>query len=187
MSQERNQALQKALSDEDEAVRQAAASSLDTLEAREGIDTLLEQLRSGERGQQIAAVYALGKIHSPKVFIPLLDTLKSTDPDLRASAAQVLAEKRHPKTLGPLVKALADPEPGVQVEIVRALAVFSDRRILTCLEPLLKKSDEVAQAAIEAIGTLGFAEGEAPLIAALRDTRPRIRRAAAVALGQLQS
>jgi len=187
MSQERIQALQKALSDPDDAVRQAAASSLDTLEAREGIDALLAQLKSGERGQQIAAVYALEKINSPKVFIPLLETLKSKDPDLRAAVAQVLAGKRHPKTLAPLVKALSDPEPGVQVEIVRALAAFSDRRIPACLEPLLKKTDEVALAAVEALGTLGFAEGEPLLFAALTDERPRIRRAAAKALGQLQS
>lgn len=187
MSLERKQALQKALSDADESVRQAAASSLDALEARESIDVLLSQLKSGDRGRQVAAIYALERINSPKIFLPLLEALKSKDPDLRAAVAQVLGSKRHPKTLGPLVKALTDPEPGVQVEIVRALSGFSDRRIPATLEPLLKKSDEVALAAVEALGTLGFSEGEATLIRALADQRPRIRRAAAEALGQLQS
>lgn len=187
MSRERKQALQKALSDADDSVRQAAASSLDSLEARESLEVLLTQLIGGDRGQQIAAVYALELISSPKVFLPLIEALKSPDSDIRAAVAQVLASKRHPKTLGPLVKALPDPEPGVQVEIIKALARFSDRRVPACLKPLVKKTDEVALAAIEALGTLGFAEGEAALIQALSDERPRIRRAAAEALGQLQS
>lgn len=187
MSQERKKALQKVLSDADESVRQAAASSLDALEAREGLEDLLEQLKSGDRGQQVAAVYALELINSPKIFLPLLEALKSKDPDIRAAVARVLGDKSHPKTLGPLVKALPDSEPGVQVEIIKALSGFDDRRIPSCLEPLMDKTDEVALAAIKALGKLGFAEGEAALFNALKDERATIRRAAAEALGQLQS
>ncbi|PLX94134.1 MAG: hypothetical protein C0619_03470 [Desulfuromonas sp.] len=187
MSQAIKQALQKALSDGDEGVRQAAAVSLDALEGREHLDELLAQLKGDDRGQRIAAAYALERVSSTKIFIPLLEALKSQDSDLRAAVAQVLGGKRHPKTLGPLVKALADPEPGVQVEIIKALSGFSDRRIPACLEPLLKKGEEVSLAAIEALGVLGFAEGEKGLIQALEDQRPRVRRAAAEALGRLQS
>lgn len=184
---ERKQALRRALSDADAGVRQAAAGSLDALEAREDLEALLTQLKSADRGRQIAAVYALERIHSPKIFLPLLEALKSRDPDLRAAVVRILGGKRHPKTLGPLVKALPDPEPGVQVEIIRALAGFADRRIPACLEPLLDKTEEVALAAVETLGTLGFAECEAGLLKALTDRRPRIRRAAAAALGQLHS
>lgn len=186
MSQVRKQALQKALADSDPAVRQSAAASLDALEAREQLDMLLHQLQDGERGQRIAAAYALERIHSPKVFIPLLEAMKSQDPDLRSAAAQVLGAKCHPKTLSPLVKALADPEPGVQVEVVRALSGFSDRRIPPVLAPLLRQGDEVALAAITALGALGFSEGEAALVAALDDERVLIRKAAAEALGRLE-
>lgn len=185
MSRDRKQALQKALSDEDDGVRQAAASSLDALEAREGLDVLLEQLKSGERGQKITAAYALGRINSPKIFLPLLEALKNKDSDLRATVAQVLGDKCHPKTLGPLIRALSDPEPGVQVEVVKAIGCFSDRRIPAYLEPLLKKTDEVALAAVETLGKLGFVEGEAALLIALKDKRPRIRQAAAKALGRI--
>lgn len=187
MSTERIQALQKALGDADETVRQAAAASLDALEARTSLDVLLEQLTGDDRGARVSAAYALGRISSPKVFMPLLEALKHEDPDLRAAVAQVLADKQHPKTIGPLVKALADPEPGVQVEIIKALAGFSDRRIPACLEPLLGRADEVALTAVQALGRLGFPEGEGPLLKALTDQRPRIRQAAAEALGKLQS
>jgi len=186
MLRDRIQAVQKALSDKEDSVRQAAASSLDVLEACGEIEILLDQLNNGERGQKITAAYALGRVNSPKIFLPLLEALKSEDSDLRATVAQVLGSKSHPKTLGPLIRALADSEPGVQVELVKAIACFSDRRIPTYLEPLLKKTDEVALAAVEALGTLSFVEGETALIIALKDKRPRIRQAAAEALGQLQ-
>ncbi|PLX89054.1 MAG: hypothetical protein C0618_02745 [Desulfuromonas sp.] len=185
MSQDRIQALQKILKDPDASVRQAAADSLDALEARGSLQSLIEQLRTGDRGQRIAAVCALEQVQSPGVFVPLLAALKNDDPDLRAAVARVLGSKRHPKTLGALVKALKDPVPGVQAEIIRALSAFSDRRIPACLAPYLKGGDEVALAAIDALAHLGFAEGEPFLLESLGDERSAVRRGAAAALGRL--
>jgi HEAT repeat protein len=173
------------LNDSDADVRQAAANALDALEALTDLEQLLKRFEQGERGERIAAAYALGRVNSTKVFPPLLAALKSDDPDLRLVVVKVLGEKQHPKTLAALVKLLDDLEPGIQAETATALAGFADRRLINCLAPLLKRDQQVALAALETIGSLGFPEGEAPLLEALRDERKEIRLKAAEMLGRL--
>lgn len=186
MLEERLRALQPLLEDEDAGIRQAAADALDALEAVMQLDSLLARLKTGARGERIAAAYALERVNSPKVFPPLLEASQSSDPDLRTVVVQVLGSKKHPKTLGPLVKLLDDPEPGVLVEVVRALAGFNDRRLPDCLAPLVTaENEQLALTAIETLGALAFPEGEAPLLAALEDPRPGVRRLAAQMLGRL--
>jgi len=186
MLEDRRRALLPLLEDGDPEIRQAASDALDALEAAAGIDSLLERLKTGERGERIAAAYALEKINLAGVFPALIEALQSDDPDLRGVVVQVLGRKKHPKTLGPLVKMLEDPEPGVQVEVIKSLAGFGDRRLPAYLAPLVgAENDQLALTAIEALGTLAFPEGEAPLIAALADARPEVRRLAAQMLGKL--
>jgi len=186
MLEDRRQALLPLLADENPEIQQAAATTLDALDAVANLDQLLQQLQSGTRGERIAAAFALEQINVSGVFPPLLAALQDGDPDLRVVVVQVLGSKKHPKTIGPLVKMLADPEPGVQVETIRVLAGFGDRRLCDYLAPFVAVADEqVAVAAIEALGTLTFPEGEKPLLAALRDSRPRVRLLATKMLGRL--
>ena len=180
MLEDRRQALLPLLGDEDPEIRQAAATTLEHLEAVENLDQLLQQLQSGARGERIAAAYALERINISRIFPPLLEALQDSDPDLRVVVVQVLGSKKHPKTIGPLVKMLDDPEPGVQAEVVKALAGFRDRRLCVHLGPLIGSTKEqVALAAIDGLGSMTFPEGEAPLLAALKDSRPRVRLLAA--------
>ena len=185
MMEDRRRALQVLLSDPDDEVQQAAATSLDAIEAAGNLDLLLDRLKTGNRGERIAAAFALERVSATKVFPPLLEVLQSTDADLRLVAVQVLGAKKHPKTLGPLVKMLDDPEPGIRVEAARALAAFADRRLPGYLAPLLKQQEQVALAAIGALGLLAFPEGEEPLLEALNDERVAVRRKAAQMLGRL--
>lgn len=185
MLADRRKALQGLLDDPDVELQQAAAASLDAIEAAENLDVLLARLKTGNRGERIAAAFALERVSASRVFPPLLEILQSNDADLRLVAVQVLGAKKHPKTLGPLVKMLEDPEPGVQVEAARALAGFADRRLPGYLAPLLKQQEQVALAAIGALGILAFPEGEQPLLEALQDERVAVRRKAAQMLGRL--
>ncbi len=186
MREKRRTALTKALTDADPLVSEAAGTALELLEGLDNLPQLLAQLATGDRKTRIATVYALGRIHSSKVFVPLLEALKSKDPDLRTAAARTLGEKHHPKTLAPLVNALDDPENAVVTEIATALAQFNDPRLPKVLSPLIGRDEQIALAAIDAIGQIGFPEGEEALIIALTDSRPLLRSHAATALGKLR-
>lgn len=187
MLEKRQSALRAMLNDPQPEVRQAAAASLDAIEALADLDQLLAKLQHGDRGERISAAYALERISSAKIYPPLLEALKSDDPDLRLVAVKVLGAKRHPKTLAALVKMLEDQESGIQAETARVLAGFSDRRLPEYLAPLLQWETEIALAAMETLGVLAFPEGEEPLLGALRDRRAAVRAKAAEMLGKLHS
>jgi HEAT repeat protein len=185
MLKKRLSALRAMLNDPHAEVRQAAASSLDSLDALSNLEVLLDKLQNGARSERIAAAYALERVSSNKVFPPLLAALKSADADLRLVVVKVLGAKKYPKTLPELVKLLNDPEAGIQAETALVLAGFGDRRLPEYLAPLLQREEQVALAAIEAIGSLAFPEGEAVLLEALRDQRVTVRAKAAAMLGKL--
>ncbi len=186
MLEKRKKALKEALTDTDPLVREAASTALDQIEGLSELPQLLTLLATGDRRTRIAMVYALGRIHSVKVFVPLLEALRADDPDLRAASARILGEKHHPKTLAPLLQALDDPEAGVAAEVVTALGQFSDSRLPKLLAALVSREEQVALAAIDSIGTIGFPDGEDTLLKALADNRPALRRHAAIALGKLR-
>jgi len=185
MLENRRNALRAMLNDPQTVVRQAAAASLDALEAVADLDRLLDRLQNGERGERIAAAFALERVNSAKIFPHLLEALKSDDADLRLVAVQVLGAKKHPKTVAALVKALDDQEAGIQAEAARVLAGFVDRRLPEYLAPLLGRDQQVALAAIETLGALAFPEAEESLLGALRDSRTTVRAKAAEMLGKL--
>lgn len=185
MLENRRSALQAMLNDPQPEVREAAAAALEVIEAVADLEQLLDRLQHGLRGERIAAAFALERVNSAKIFPPLLESLKSADPDLRLVAVKVLGGKKHPKTTAALVKMLDDPESGIQAETARVLAGFADRRLPGFLAPLLEREEQIALAAIEALGRLAFPEGEEPLLGALRDQRPAVRAKAAEMLGKL--
>ena len=185
MLNKRKNALKEVLTDDDPQVREAASNALDQLEGLSDLPQLLNQLATGDRAARIAVVYALGKLQSNKIFIPLLETLKSKDPDLRTATVRILGEKHHPKTLAPLVKAHEDPEVGVVTEIAIALGKFQDPRLPKVLGSLIRREEQVALAAIDSLGEIGYPEGEDSLLKALNDSRPALRSHAARALGKL--
>lgn len=181
----RCRALRKLLQDPQSEVQQAAAAALEKIEAIGDLEQLLDRLQHGERSERIAAAFALERVSAAKIYPPLLAALKSDDPDLRLVVVQVLGAKKHPKTIGALLSLLDDPESGIQAEVARVLAGFADRRLPEYLAPLLTRQEQVALAAVEALGILAFPEGEAPLLDALRDERVAVRCKAAEALGKL--
>ena len=90
MFQKRLSALRAMLNDSQAEVRQAAAASLDALDALGNLERLLDKLANGTRGERITAAYALERVNSSKVFPALLAALQSEDADLRLVAVKVL-------------------------------------------------------------------------------------------------
>jgi HEAT repeat protein len=186
MLERRRQVLQEALRDKDEEVRVAASEALERLEAVQSLDDILQVLRGGNRGQQVRAIFALEKIHSPRVFPPLLAALRVADADLRCAAIQVLGEKRHVKALEFLVRHLKDPHPAVRVHAATALGNFCDRRLVPCLSAVLADEDEeLVVAALESLARIGFAEAEGAVLRLTDDSRTRVRCTAMKVLGCL--
>lgn len=185
MSKKRINALRAMLNDPQPEVRQAAAASLDALEAIADLDRLLEKLRTGETGERIAAAFSLERVNADRVYPALMSALESEEPGLRLVAVKVLGSKKHPKTLAALLAMLDDPELGIQAQTARVLGGFADQRLLEHLVPLLVRDEQVALAALDAIGQLRFPEGEVALFTALRDQRSPVRAKAAELLGTL--
>lgn len=186
MFEKRRQALCEALRDADEDVRQAAAEALERLETVQGLDEILQILKSGNRGQQVRAIFALEKVQSTRVFPPLLAALKVADADIRCAAIQVLAQKRHAKVMEYLVRHLKDPHPAVRVHAACALGNYTDRRLVPFLVAVLESSDEeLVVAALDSLGRLAFAEAENAILDHMHDRRLCVRRAAVKALGCL--
>lgn len=186
MLEDRQKALTRLLQDPDESVQEVAGRVLENLEAATALERILDKLKTGSRGEKIQALFALGRIRSTRVFPPLLAALKHSDQDLRVTALQVLGEKQNPKTLGQIVPLLKDPSPAVRSQAVEILGNFHDARLVSYLTEVLKERDvELMLLALRSLGRVGAPEGEKALLHFLSHPEPRVRREAALALGEL--
>jgi len=186
MLENRRKALMRLLQDPDDRVQEVAGQVLEKLEAAAALEHVLERLKTGSRGEKIQALFSLGGIRSPRVFAPLLAALKHSDQDLRVAALQVLGEKKNPKTLGQIVPLLKDPSPAVRSQAVEVLGNFHDARLVSYLAEVLKERDvDLMLLALRSLGQVGAPEGEKVLVHFLTHPEPRVRREAALALGEL--
>jgi HEAT repeat protein len=174
------------LRDPDEAVRLAAAASLESLESCQEFSQILENLRSDKRGQRIKAIFAMEKVLGTEVFPHLINLLKDPDPDIRSSAVQVLGSKAHPNSLNSLVRHLKDPAPAVRVHTAEALGRFKDARLVPYLSAVLNNEDEqLVVSAVNSLAAINVPEAVAPVLSLVNDRRPIVRRAVAEAMGKL--
>jgi HEAT repeat protein len=125
----------------------------------------------------------------PAELRTLLEQLRVVDPLVRATAARQL------RALGPaaapaavfLRAALADPSWEVRADVAQALGAIGDREAMGPLIERLERDEDwsVRGRAAAALGILGDRRATPPLRVALSDMACFVRRAAAVALGQL--
>ena len=150
--------LLKMLDKDDEITRVNAAVALWKIEGHpKALPALLEMLRHGNAFQAYRAAVALGQMEkeSDVVAPALIEALHAPDADVRRAAA---------RSLGQLGK-----------------AAFPSLKKANALQT---PDAEARRMVIEALSWMGRDAAPA-LIAALQDTRPAVRRAAARALGNL--
>ena len=104
-----------------------------------------------------------------------------------ALALQMLGQKKNPKALMHIGKHLKDPDASVRVHAADALGNFADKRLVPHLSALLSHEDDaLVCSALRSLGSIGVPEAEESILGSLRDERASVRKAAALALAELE-
>lgn len=173
------------LNDPSARVRQASAWALAELESPLTVGPLLEAARDGDAEVRRFALFALGEIQDPAALSGLVGALSDPEPKVRAHAAFAIGEIE-PDTAPPeLVRLLADSDAEVRRFALYALGEIEDPTTADAIAGLVDDSDpEVRGTAIDILTDLDGV-GVEPLLRALDDPNPEVRRRAARALGDL--
>lgn len=184
--EQRREALIRLLDDEHPAVQKVANSALERLDALASFEHLLQELKSDDKGRQVQAVYGMAKISSDRALRILVQCLKHPSADVAGAAVRVLQEFRDPRLVKPFCDVLPEAIPVVQAAIVEGLGQLRDRRAVpVILQVLTRLSSESVEKAIQALGRIGDPAAEQTLIGLLGHENPRLRAAAALAIGNL--
>ncbi len=198
---------------EEMPVRLAAAVALGQMGNEQGIQFLVEQLKSGDEKvrasavealrtigkpatnllikaaqskdpmQRWGAVAALGETGEPKAVPILLRALRDEDENVRAVAAASLGKLRYEKAAPQLVKALTDKSERVQAHAEWALENIGEKAIPAILEGA--KGTATRLRAFRLLGRLKARESVPILMDGLKDRKPENRMMAAWALGEI--
>ncbi len=174
--------LIRALDDPEKAVRREAAKALGSIKDARAVPALLEAIDDVDRNVRFYAAYALGEIKDSRATGALVDALRDPEWTVRDQAAWALREIGDPRVIGPLVALLKQKSADAPhvVWILRQVdAEEASRRVAELLD------DPDAAVRVRAVRVLNKLEDEAavePLIAALKDSDPNVRRCAVQAL-----
>ena len=175
-----------ALSDEDWAIREEAATLLGALKDARAVLPLTKALRDSDRAVREAAVGALSLLGS--VSVPALAGCL-TDPALQVqeAASAILASLADARVLAPLTQALGSRDWIVRMHAAKGLGRIGDPETVPALMPLLQdKVKAVREEASSALAAIGVA-AMAGLIDALQHDDWLVRLHAVEALGKLKS
>ncbi|HYF38234.1 MAG TPA: HEAT repeat domain-containing protein, partial [Gemmatimonadales bacterium] len=132
------------------------------------------------------AANVLGEVRAQRAFPLLVRSLDDPSDEVRAKSAAALGRLGDRRAVPPLLeRLLSDPAPFVRVRIVSALAQFGGPEIVErMVRALGDPAWWVRMRGVEALEQIGpVAEG--PLLIALNDTDPEIRKRAAISLERL--
>ncbi len=207
--------LQEVMENEKEEmpVRLAAAVALGQMGNEQGINFLIDQLKSSDEKvraaavealrtigkpatrllieaaqskdslQRWGAVAALGETGDPKAVPILLKALRDEDENVRAVAAASLGKLRYARAARQLVQALADKSERVQAHAEWALENIGERAIPAIMDGAKRTATKLR--AFRLLGRLKARETVPLLIEGLEDRKPEIRSMAAWALGEI--
>ena len=115
----------------DPEVRTAALVLAENFNDARLVEPLCAMLKDPDWWLRVTACDALGRLKDERSVGALVAAL--ADPDARWAAIDALAQIASPKALQPLVALLGDPRAEIRLELVRALARFTDARLLPLL------------------------------------------------------
>ena len=137
------------LTNPDPAQRQDAIDALGKSGDSKAVDALLARLHDDSPDVRRAAILALRRIDDPRAYEPMLMTLADIDNRVRRrTSAWVMSMGRDTRLIAPLVKILADSSNRIAVREFAAMA----------------------------LGNIGDSAAVEPLLNALSDTSPEMRR-----------
>jgi molecular chaperone DnaK (HSP70)/HEAT repeat protein len=181
----------RALSDDDQRVREAAVFSLCKMRLPEAYALVTEILTSGSDAMRLAAVWGLYSRPDPAA-VPVLEVaLRADNPEIRELALEVLGATENPAGIPVVKAALHDPSPDVQyaatlswVELAREACFAELADLISRTRGLERRS--ILRGFFHATNYMGIETGSAPDIAiviralnvALEDDLPETRLSA---------
>lgn len=173
--------------DRDERVRRAALEHIPYLDDSRVLPVLVFALQSDIPLERATAARAFAQMDSTIAFPYLKNALADSEPWVRYYAARSLGLHGYPEALEDLAELVAtDPATQVRVAAVEGLGRIGGARAVALLAPLAEMSDgqeDLARAAIAALGTIGHPDAAAPLLGVLRSPDSNRRIDALRALG----
>jgi HEAT repeat protein len=172
---------------EDVAVRSAAAKSLTRYGAEKGLLAWIWMLAIGDDAQKTTGHRVVADA-GLAAFDPLCAALKDGYWTVRRAAAGALVEMKDPRAVLPLCNALSDGDWQVRLSAAEALAQIADRTSFVPLKRTLTDPiSGVRAAAALALGRLRAIESVEALTPMLTDPDYEVRAATIRALGSLKS
>jgi HEAT repeat protein len=197
----RIEALEEALKDPDEGVRQKAAESLSRIEAKADFDTYILMLDSDDRATRIQAIYHLAELATQPAIELLRLQIRDPYDDVRAAVVQALGESSNNYTIREIrqeavdiaLMGLEDVNLSIRASAADTLAKFKDPRSARALLALIttgtKDESEDAQPAVSALlalGEIGGTKVVPEIIEKAKVDNLQIREAALKILGMLR-
>lgn len=185
-------ALKTRLAAGDDASKVRAAAALGLIGTPATLPPLIGALK-GAAGTDVlvgvaTAIARAGQSAPDAALQPLLELLASDELQDKLAAITALMMLRAPGSVEPLIGALAHFHPNVQASAASALGVLSDPRAAEALANMLSDTRTVwtvRVAVMEALGRIGERWTAGAVEPMLAHPRPEVRRAAALALGDL--
>ena len=147
--------------------------SIKKLEETRDVAGLIEALQADKTGRRLDAIEALGRLGDPQAGPALIEALQDeATRDAAAASLLVMA----PQVMDVLVMTLrqanpmaeaASANPAVRAQVAAILGFTGDERAVEPLAGALADVDEVGEAAVHALSSLGNPGGVEPLSAAL--------------------
>jgi HEAT repeat protein len=177
------------LADPDPAVRRVAADILSNLNVPEAAATLVDALGDGDVDVRIAVLPALARLNATSAWDKVVGCLSDPEPEVRAQAIATLRRlAKNSDDLSVHVQPLLDDTvPAVRaMAAVCLLAAGLHRRAEETLREMALADDTESRVeAMKSFGAWGDSAAYGPAEAALGDSQPAVRRAAASALAHI--
>lgn len=174
--------LTKLLDDPRPVLREYALDKL----AKDGAVAQLAAFRGEAKTIEGAtgAVYALSRIGSPAAIAAMRDALKDSRADVRQAAARQLGMAGDKESVPALIEMVKKEEPGIRRQAAASLGMIADARAVPALiEAAANPDDRFVEHSI--IYSLIHLKQAAPLAAALKSDKLPVRKAALIALDQM--
>ncbi|NLX98839.1 MAG: hypothetical protein GXY83_22005 [Rhodopirellula sp.] len=174
--------LIRAMEDPEKTVRREAAKALGSIKDDRAVPALCKALADSDANVRFYAAYALGEIKDPRAAKSLVEAFRDPQWMVRDQAAWAIREIGDPQTLKPLVAMLAEQRADMS-HLEWLLGRFDAEKTAASLAPLLSHPEPAVR--LRAAVVLGRIQDKAvfhPLLAALKNGDPAVRRTAIEAL-----